>query len=315
MLHQRTELAGKLAVLTTHFNPVGYERTRSNYNEFAENIKNQGADLWVAEVVFGNDKFVLPKINKSIQIRTSDILWQKEAALNVLIKNLPKEYDKIAWVDADIIFNNNNWLNETESKLEEFPVVQCFETLLSLSQTGKSFSRIKTSVGFAIRNSLPNFTNLFYYQPGCAWAGRREIFEKYGLYSGHITGGGDSLMTIAFCKWKKHNYLKNNMGEPMVRHFNKWANRIYPEVRGKISYISGSINHLWHGEYANRMYDQRIQILKDNDFDPEVDIAIGDNGLLRWATEKPQLHHEVKEYFWNRQEEGVLNTPEPIHTN
>ncbi|MDP7646006.1 MAG: hypothetical protein QF400_02495, partial [Candidatus Peribacteraceae bacterium] len=314
MLHQRMHLPGKLAVLTTHFNSVGYERTRNNYKVFAENVKRQGADLWAVEIVFGNDNFFLPKNEKTIQIQTSDILWQKEAALNVLIKNLPKEYDKIVWVDADLIFNNNNWLSETASKLEEYPVVQCFETLLSLSQEGNNYSRVKTSIGFAVKNSLPCFSNLFYYQPGCAWAGRREIFEKYELYSGHITGGGDSLMTIAFCKWKKHHYIRNNMGESMAIHFNKWANRIYPVVRGNISYVSGSINHLWHGEYANRMYDQRIQILKDNDFDPEVDIAIGSNGLLQWATDKPVLHHEVKKYFWNRQEEGISNTPELVHT-
>ena len=148
ILHQSSSLPGKLAVLTTHFNPAGYERSRNNFNIFEEGMKKQGADLWIVEVAFGKDDFHLPSNEKTIRLRAGDIIWQKEAALNVLIERLPSEYDKIAWVDADLIFNNDNWLNETSSILEEYPVAQCFDTLLSLSQEGNNYSRIKTSVGF-----------------------------------------------------------------------------------------------------------------------------------------------------------------------
>lgn len=275
-------------------------------------MQKQGADLWTAEVAFGEDKFYLPSNEKTIQLRAKDIIWQKEAALNVLIENLPNEYDKVAWVDADLIFNNDNWLDETSLVLEEYPVAQCFDTLLSLNQAGNSYSRIITSVGYSKRNTLPDFSNLFCYHTGCAWAGRREIFQKFKLYHGHITGGGDSLMTIAFCKWHNHFYIKNYLNKAMIVHLKKWANQIFPHVRGNISYVSGSIDHLWHGEYKNRMYEQRIKLLKDNNFNPETDITISDNGLLEWATDKPRLHDEVREYFWNRKEEGILNTPELV---
>ncbi len=312
ILHQSSSLPGKLAVLTTHFNPAGYERSRNNFNIFEEGMKKQGADLWIVEVAFGKDDFHLPSNEKTIRLRAGDIIWQKEAALNVLIERLPSEYDKIAWVDADLIFNNDNWLNETSSILEEYPVAQCFDTLLSLSQEGNNYSRIKTSVGFSVKNSLPGFSNLFYYHPGCAWAGRRDIFEKYKLYHGHITGGGDSLMTMGFCKWHNHSYIKDYLNKPMLAHFKKWANRIYPSIRGRISCVGGSINHLWHGEYANRQYEQRIEILKNNDFDPQADIAVGNNGLLEWSTDKPRLHDAVRSYFWERQEEGVQDISEPV---
>jgi len=39
-------------------------------------------------------------------------------------------------------------------------------------------------------------------------------------------------------------------------------------------------------------------------FDPSSDLALTDNGLWRWATDRPDLHGYVRDYFVARDEDS-----------
>ena len=63
-----------------------------------------------------------------LRIRSEHVLWQKERLINVALGHLPKHVKKVAWLDCDILFSNPNWLIETSELLDNYPIVQPFQT-------------------------------------------------------------------------------------------------------------------------------------------------------------------------------------------
>ncbi|PHS02291.1 MAG: hypothetical protein COA78_21650 [Blastopirellula sp.] len=104
----------ELAAITCYFNPVDYESRRVNYFRYAESLERQGISHWVIEAALPGSEFAIPKTDQVIQVRLPEEgwLWQKERLLNLLIKQLPSHITKVAWLDCDILFHNDNWGQE-----------------------------------------------------------------------------------------------------------------------------------------------------------------------------------------------------------
>jgi len=98
-----------------------------------------------------------------LQLRASDIMWQKERLLNLAIATLPRACTKITW------------LERRAAALEDVPVPQPFWTVVHLVPGRIQFCGQR-------RESLA--TNDFerHGHTGFAWAGRREWMEDVGLY-------------------------------------------------------------------------------------------------------------------------------------
>jgi hypothetical protein len=98
-------------------------------------------------------------------------------------------------------------------------------------------------------------------------------------------------------------------------HFRNWATRVFAVVDGKVGYTPGTLMHLWHGERANRQYDQRFKCLMNGRFDPQTDVRVGDQGVWEWtlsradgggadASKKSEMQRCVKSLFAQRAEDG-----------
>ena len=94
-----------LSAITCYFNPVGYRRRLENYRIFRQRLK---APLVTVELSFGGG-FHLSSQDADIlvQLRSPSILWQKERLLNVALKS-PGRCNKVAWLDCDILFENDH---------------------------------------------------------------------------------------------------------------------------------------------------------------------------------------------------------------
>jgi len=288
--------------MTAHFNPAGYGRLRENYAFFAERLAAQGVDLWTVEVAFGAEPHALPAHERCLQLRTDSVLWLKERALNVLLARLPSAYDAVAWLDADILFDDNIWTEDARALLGEAPVIQCFGAVTHLTRERRHTGRMIPSVARAWQEDGP--TDDLRFAPGFAWAARRELLAKHGLYDAHVLGANDRLLAIALLNGGEHPYLLSNMNQAMREHFACWARAIHADILGRVGCLDGTIRHLWHGRLDERNYLERNRILIDAAFDPSADIATGPDGLWRWTSPKERLHSEVLRYFLNRNEDG-----------
>ena len=290
-----------MAVVTCFFNPCGYLATSRNYRRFCRGLQASGYPLYTIECAFGDAPFTLPAGPNVLQVRTRDVMWHKEGLLNRVIAELPDDFDKVAWVDADVLFSNRSWLLDVERLLDERPVAQVFEDAVMLGRRHEP-TEARYSVARIATVNRAGAMNLARAHPGFGWAARREILAQHGLFDRNIVGCGDGLMVYAMYGWWDHPFLVHYNGA-MRRDFERWAHPFHQSVRGRVGFVPGTIYHLWHGERVNRRYVERIRYLTDHHFDPATDLAPDENGLWRWASDKPAMHAAIEHYFYQRQED------------
>jgi hypothetical protein len=115
-------------------------------------------------------------------------------------------------------------------------------------------------------------------------------------------GGGDNMMYFAAMGFF-NTYMLTRTNIEWRREYLRWAAPFYREIKGNLGNITGDITHLYHGTYADRQYVERWMILSRNSFNPTEDIRINKEGIWEWASDKPDLHESVAEYFEERKED------------
>jgi hypothetical protein len=213
--------------VTCYFNPCHYRNRLANYRIFTDKMAQSGLKLLTVECAFGNDPFELPTSSDILRVRSPDILWQKERLLNLAIQRLPPQAHKVAWLDCDVLFSNPGWAVQTARLLDNFPVVQPFEQCVYLYPTGVETNEkwSPTFQSFAYMHQYdcnPGFCE-GYFRPsatGFAWAARRELLDRHGLYDGCLSPIADHLMTHAMVGDFEGPCFKNEMSIPYVSHSN-----------------------------------------------------------------------------------------------
>lgn len=309
---ERYDPVDDLWLVTAYFNPAGYRRKRTNYETFRERVVGSGLRLVTIECTFGNRPFMLPPHETVMQVRADHVMWHKERLLNVVLRRLPDECAKVAWIDCDVLFENPAWAVETSRLLDSALIVQPFSVAIRLPkdcETYRDEGDVRPSMAAVLGSDARAALEGDYAahgDTGMAWAARRSLLGRHGLYDACIIGGGDHLIAHAACgAWTAPclpRLLGNGQG--YGAHFMRWGERFHREVRGSIAAVPGSVLHLWHGEAEHRRYVERHERLHAFSFDPERDLQIGASGCWQWASDKPDLHAWVAEYFRRRREDG-----------
>ncbi|MEI6850247.1 MAG: hypothetical protein WCK29_04375, partial [archaeon] len=243
---------------------------------------------------------------------------------NLGLKNLPRDCDKIAWIDCDLIFKNENWVAETSKLLEKYIILQLFSKSVRLLKgfnklditnpelnkrfEDERFGSIYSKINFDEKSK--NYKNR---HPGFAWAVRKEIFEEEGFYDKCILGSADELISDSIHKPIKKT-LPECFSKKMISDQDRWKKKINSRLYESAYYVKGTILHLWHGERKNRNYAARHLILKKYNFDPNTDLKLDTNNHLWTLNNKnPELNKEIKEYFKLRDEEGILSENKKVN--
>lgn len=282
-----------LHVITSYFNPCGYRRLRDNYWRFRDALN---APLHTIELCFGDRE---PEISDAVRVRTGTVIWAKESLLNILIDRLPPEVDAIAWIDADVIFDNPDWAEEACTKLRSYAVVQPWSKSWHQMPDG-SLQKYKHSCASLFATGNKYWSNFAFATPGFAWAARADWLRRHRLADTHVIGGGDTAMLAAFTD--RPLYLETRLSQAHRAHHDKWVRAVSGEVQRSLDYVPGNIRHLWHGYKADRNYIDRYQALAS--FDPERDLVRRPDGLWDWsAAASDEMVAAVRQHFLNRQED------------
>lgn len=313
---------GPLVVLTTYFNPCRYRRRRENYDRFIDGLVRRHVPCVTVECAFGNDAFELPERLDVIRVRASSLLWQKERLLNLAASWLPAACRYIAWIDCDVLFESDDWADDTVRVLQRFPVAQLFETCVRLQRDGAIGDTPDVAQSFAsVMQRQPATLDAGRYDlhghTGYAWAIRRDLFERVGLYEHAVSGSADHFMAHAiyghygFCI---ENALKHDRRQ--IDHLKAWGRRFHDAVRGQLGLVPGRIEHLWHGDAVDRRYFQRMHDITDLGFDPWTDLVARPGVPLEWRPEvdKPGLRNYFGHYFESRREDGRARTDDAPST-
>lgn len=322
-LHTRPDaLHAPLYVVTCVFNPNRYSMRWSLYHKFSHYIQQSGAILYTVEIAFGDRDFAVTDATNSrhLQLRTSEVLWHKERALNLLIQRLPIDWKYLAWIDADVTFARTDWVNETLHQLQFYPIVQMFHTALDLDYNHRPLQRhLSFSASHAEQVRTPSAgvgqaygsvtlkaagkEDVQAWHPGFAWAMTRAAYDTVGgLFDPCITGAGDNHMGKSLLGDAAHS-CNPNVSPGYMRAVLKWQARAL-QLHGHFGYMDGTLMHYWHGPKVNRQYWNRWKILTETQFDP-ADLSVDACGLYRLPSNATRLRRLLLEYFGQRNEDAI----------
>ena len=318
LLHNKYKTNSEAVIIACYFNPQRNPYRLSAFKTWYESIKHLNHRI-VECVIDGSE----PELNfftvgdeSYSRIYTKNLLWHKEALLNNIISNLPTEYKYVFWVDADVIFTNQNWLVEAVEVLQHHNLVQPFEYCIHLDQDQleptfnlrleKSWASIpqkrhpKLWRSFSANHVLGISSDQNYDKHGhvgFAWGARREILDAVPLYDKALVGGADHIIAHAGAGHIAHSCITKSFTED-IDAVNDWSKQFYSVVRGKIGYVPGDLYHIWHGDVEKRQYLKRVK-----EFTPEAKkITKKDkNGL--YVTDDDTY---VKQYFNEREVKTVI---------
>jgi len=325
-------LDSPLWVISSYFNPIGYQRRQFNYRVFRKHL---AAPLLTVEWS-PNGRFELNDEDADIllQIGSGDLMWQKERLLNLALKRLPRQCRYVAWIDCDVVFDNSDWAFAAMRQLESIPAIQLFseashlppigfdvlpeiEALREMNPIHRELSwigkHIVDDTGVGIQESLADMPfkrrsgqpgSEPQYAPGIAWAATREVLDVAGFYDANIIGGGDSAIALASVGLASQLAEKRALSAAHLQHYLAWADTFDRAVGRKVSSLTDKVFHLWHGDFSNRQYKNRHRQLQGANFDPERDIRLSKEKTWEFSDAASPLREMVRAYFESRLEDG-----------
>ena len=297
-----------LGVVACFYNPCKYEQKYLNLYKFIDNILPTVPNVLIVELLYKDEQTCLPSYVNSIQVYSDDVLWHKENLLNIGIKRLLNEgYKNIAWLDADIVFHNRCWQEETVVCLKENKLCQLFSSVLTL------YNHLDSKLNYGcVQHWLDSGSILpsnGSYHTGLGWAARSEVLSECNLYQNSIVGGGDSLLWLSSCP-KRQNLYRMMLNHPisilningyLIDFFN-WAEQWNKIIDGSVSNIQGTVESLPHGSKKNRTYISRYEMLKRHEYIPSKNIYYKNNVI---HCSNPKLNTEIVKYFQSRNEDDL----------
>ena len=299
-----------LHVIIVISNPCQYAKRYILARQFIKKFNNElNIKLYIVELAYGNQQYYCTdsKNKNHLQLHTNSApLWHKENMINIGIKKLlPKDWNAVAWIDADIEFENVNWaldalkiLNGTKD------IIQLFSHALDLDNN-ENIMNVFSSFGFQYckKKKYSSLGNQNYWHPGFAWAMTRNAYVKLGgLYELSILGSGDNNMALSFIN-NGLNSINENADDgykQSIIDFQEKCNNL------RLGYIPGIIRHFYHGSKKNRKYSERWKILINHKYNPFLFIEKNKDGLLIPTSScPPKLLDEIFTYFKERNEDDI----------
>lgn len=283
----------ELAIVCVHFNPCAYEKPRSNNQAFRSALGELSHRVWSAELSFDGEFHTNPTF--SLQGDRANLCWQKEAMINLVIRQLPPHIQYVAWIDQDLIFDNPRWAEQAVYLLQNgHCAVQLFRSMRLTDAAGKIARTIPGNAAKAAAGDA------YGGAPGFAWAARRDFLERVGyLVDNNIVGGGDQLFAAAVLNQQPRHLHRH---PPAIMHHNMdWWQRVRADMthhRLQASYVPGSPIHLFHGERKDRQYVERQQLIQDL---KSEEVLRNENGLIICPE---RLRKPIAGFFARRQDDG-----------
>lgn len=319
-----------LVVVTVVSNPVRYKARYNLYSKFAEAMNQAGVTLITVEQGFGERPFEVTESDNPyhLQVRSVDELWYKENMINLGINyasQLFNDWRYLAWIDADVLPMAGSvrmWLEETVQQLQHYHVVQMFKTAVDLDPQGNMLGKPMQSFlskyveSGSVQPIKGGFWEDSYYMqhghPGYAWAATREALDNMSSPMGGplidfaVLGAGDRHMALGLVGVMEQSFEHLNAE---YRHaLMQWQVRVERWVKRDVGYVNGSIYHFWHGPKKARGYTDRWKILRENGFDPMLDLTRDAQGLLKletWNDRQIRLRDQIRAYFRSRNEDSI----------
>lgn len=282
----------RCAVVAALFNPFCHQTRWDNWDRCLASLRETEAPVYAVELTEGT-KPRMTGADKHIHVTKGDILWQKEALLNLGIEQVRQDgYDGVVWLDADVVIPDPTWFYRLQRKLEQFDLMQVWER--GFAKFTDNNSHLISAADRWLTKQDPNG------HPGGGWAARLTAIPQ-GLFPYFVIGGADRFMWRSFLHAAGQLDLSSvpwfQRSAPLRQAWERWTRNLPPL---RVGCLTSYIEMLIHGSLQNRKYGPRCSIY---DFISPCDVKKNEQGALEWmfnATEQAEL---VLNYMMSRGDE------------
>jgi hypothetical protein len=284
----------KMAIILVYFNKQGSFRIINNLLFVKQMLELANIPYFIGEMSVSGSPFLFAESSNIFHFQSPDNMFYKENIVNLMEPLLPPIYDKLCIMDADIIFDNNDWYNLMSSKLNDVNICQPYSTAywLNISYDGviqEKYSYLKKRISG---------------HEGFVWGFQRAWFNTYKFPSGCFIGSGDSLFVKSVFEkeiLKLHQYVYDSL----VKYISNLPSIISSD------YLDMNIYHLYHGSISNRQYfakhikfNNMLSNLKITDSDELIEYNA--DGIMRWTPKYSNICNSfMKEYLINRNDDSI----------
>lgn len=333
--------ATRLWVVTAVSNPERYKTRYALYKRFRHHIITEcRIHLLTVEVAHGErdhqltddaleDSVVLGSTDKGVKtidvrVRNRSHIWLKENMWNVGAKHLPHDCKYVVFADADLHFLNPYFATEVVHALQQWRVVQPFETAADMGPDGQIMD-VHRSFGWCHAHGwewrprpdgrggynakrpegVPRHEGFGTpWHPGYALGMHRAVLDRLPILEVGALGAGDHHMMGALIG-KADLTLPSGIHDNYRQEVLRWQDRASQVVNRDLGYVPGTILHHFHGAKTNRRYVSRWDILVKHQFDPRTDVYRNAQGVMELEDVKPALRDAMRAYFKQRHEDGL----------
>jgi len=304
------------AVLICFFNPARFKRILNNALYIISILKQYEIPYYCVECVF---KDFAPQIpDATLVVQSNSYMFYKELLLNKLEPLVPEKYTKLAFIDADVIFDSPDWIDQISRSLSKNDIIQPFSEACWLTPDNTRVRSNKLSYGFAMARKRPiNMSTFYHYHPGFAWAFKRDVFRKLGgFYDKSIIGGGDIALVLSMFPTEVSNsdFIRANahgrFGEFVIDSWREYYTN-FKKVNPRIGCLPIKLFHLFHGVTRDRNYTERYRAISrvlTGTWDQEI--HVNKDGLYEFNN--PIINDVLYKYFKDRNEDISLREAEHL---
>ena len=274
-----------MAVCLSYFNAGNFKKPLFNLLTVIEDLKRANIPYFVIELLYPGQTSSVP--NPYITVYGDSYMFHKENLWNILANKIPRSYNKLLFLDADIRFSKPNWYNEARDLLETNNIIQpmsaCYWPKRNL---------FKKSVALGIKNNEPIFVTNHHF--GFSVGMTREFFDQHNFFDKALIGGGDTCFWLSLEKpeWQiDQKYIAGLRDKYNYPKYNTYNN--------KIDCITDCVAiHLDHGSLENRQYTERMNLI------PNTTDTVVKNKYNIYEWKNKEYNKKTYDYFINRKEDG-----------
>lgn len=225
----------ELAILTTYYDFNSNPWMRDNTSYCLQHWRNAGAYVILVELALstdGSEYAYAPKDGLSLSndddgksliadaivgCRVQDIMWYKEAALNIALTHVPTHCSLVGWFDNDILFASNSeeddasnqWVRTLIQTFEQNPLVHFVQPFSEIAFTTESIRNdlIRQSI-----NEQPDETKTE-NETSCPSVAQSDCDLSNSEESGPVTTSTENVMTTCRKIARVRNSIMANGGK------------------------------------------------------------------------------------------------------
>jgi hypothetical protein len=292
-----------LAVCISYFNPAKRIRPFQNLLYCMQRIYATGIPVYVMELVYDTDTPQLNKLPNLFHVKSTSVLFHKENLWNLLEKKVPEQYTKLAFLDGDILFKNENWPSIISKMLDNITVIQPYEVVEMMNINFKCNEPYLCFIkAFQERTTVLGAGNFSYPAAGYAIALQRKWLNDIGGFPEWcVMGGGDYMFMSAILQSDGYKNHHSYILQPYLHpSFDILVAKV-KQSKYTYSYAKLTIQHMVHGTMVNRQYNSRHNDTKRlgiNDFKMNTD------GVIEFA-DPSKWNPITQKYFFDRNDDAV----------